>query len=286
MSARKVLAVDDCVGRFFEGDARDMRELPDNSIPLIITSPPYNVGKAYATHDDAQTQSGYFAFLYALWDECYRVLGKGGRLCVVVANTDRKPYLPLNAIIATQCIELGYLMRGEIIWDKGASVGVSTAWGSFARASNPTLRDVCEYVLVFSKEQYPLACTRGTQSGISNADFVELTRNVWHIRTERASAEVGGVKVKHPAPFPRALVRALCLMYSNVGDIVLDPCMGSGTTAIGALEVRRNFVGYDVSAQYIAMALARLTRRKELKCVDDSRFTLCETALTKRVRAK
>jgi site-specific DNA-methyltransferase (adenine-specific) len=231
-------------------DARRMSEVEDGSVQLIVTSPPYNVGKPYLDHQDAMTLDDYLAFLGDVWRECARVLCRGGRIAVNVASTGRQPYIPVHSYIIQQLLSLGLLMRGEIIWDKGASVGVSTAWGSFARASNPTLRDVHEYILVFSKESPRLEGTTGNRSGISSAEFVEWTRSIWRFQTE--------TRGPHPAPFPEELPRRLILLYTNQGDIVLDPFMGSGTTAVAARQTGRVYLGYEISAEYCSLATQRL----------------------------
>ncbi|MBI5649094.1 MAG: site-specific DNA-methyltransferase [Chloroflexi bacterium] len=261
--------------QIFCADSRAMREVPDNSVQLIVTSPPYNVGKDYAHHHDTMELDAYLAFLNSVWQECARVLCKGGRLAVNVANTWRKPYLPLNTYIARQLIDLGLLMRGEIIWDKGASAGISTAWGSFARASNPTLRDVHEYILVFCKDAYKLEETHGKESGIENLEFVEWTKSVWKspqdqvedsqksiwqfdTQSKRRHPSTALGMNAHPAPFPLDLPLRLILLYTNIGDIVLDPFMGSGTTALAAKMTQRHFIGYEISDEYCAIANARL----------------------------
>ncbi len=255
-----------------------MREVPDGSVQLIVTSPPYNVGKGYAQHHDDMELRDYLAFLGAVWKESRRVLCRGGRLAVNIANTWRKPYMPLNAYVAQQLIDLGLWMRGEIIWDKGASAGVSTAWGSFARASNPTLRDVHEYILVFCKESFRLEESRGTASGIENLEFVEWTKSIWRrpheelhdaegsiwkfdTQSKRSLAKSttnGGERTMHPAPFPLDLPLRLILLYTNIGDVVLDPFMGSGTTALAAKMTQRHYVGYEISPEYCALAQERL----------------------------
>jgi modification methylase len=252
-------------------DSRAMTEVEDNSVQLIVTSPPYNVGKDYAQHSDSMELSDYLAFLNQVWTECKRVLCQGGRLAVNVANTWRKPYLPLNAHIARQLIDLGLLMRGEIIWDKGPSVGISTAWGSFARASNPTLRDVHEYILVFCKESYKLEQTNGQESGIENLEFVEWTKSVWHRpqdqmadsektlwRFDTFNKKRNRDAVGHPAPFPLDLPLRLILLYTNIGDVVLDPFMGSGTTALAAKMTQRRYIGYEIDPQYSTLAEERV----------------------------
>ena len=252
-------------------DCRAMREVDDGSVQLIVTSPPYNVGKDYPQHHDAMELREYLAFLNSVWKECARVLCRGGRLAVNVANTWRKPYLPLNAYIVQQLIDLSLLMRGEIIWYKGPSVGISTAWGSFARASNPTLRDVHEYILVFCKESYKLEQTRGKESGIENLEFVEWTKSVWRSpqeqiadwekslwRFDTQSKKRDRNAPDHPTPFPLDLPLRLILLYTNIGDVVLDPFMGSGTTALAAKMTQRHYLGYEIDPTYCAIAEERI----------------------------
>lgn len=250
-----------------------MREVDAGSVQFVVTSPPYNVGKEYAQHHDAMELDDYLAYLNEIWKECARVLCRGGRIAVNVANTWRKPYIPLNAYIARQLIDLGFLMRGEIIWDKGASAGISTAWGSFARASNPTLRDVHEYILVFSKESWKLEETHGKESGIENLEFVEWTKSlwrspqaqvedaqksIWKFDTQSSRGRTGAHSPAHPAPFPLDLPLRLILLYTNIGDIVLDPFMGSGTTALAAKMTQRHYIGYEISREYCALAEERI----------------------------
>ncbi len=120
-----------------------MEELPDNTIHLMVTSPPYNVGKEY---DENLTLDEYRGFLKRVWSEVRRVLVPGGRACINIANLGRKPYIPLHAFIVEDMLDLGFLMRGEIIWNKASSGSPSTAWGSWLSAKNPTLRDIHEYI--------------------------------------------------------------------------------------------------------------------------------------------
>ncbi|MCI0476014.1 MAG: site-specific DNA-methyltransferase [Anaerolineales bacterium] len=263
-------------------DSRVMREVDDASVQLIVTSPPYNVGKEYAQHRDAMELREYLAFLNEVWRECARVLCHGGRLAVNIANTGRKPYLPLNAYIARQLIDLGLLMRGEIIWDKGPSVGISTAWGSFARASNPTLRDVHEYILVFCKESYKLEQTHGKESGIANLEFVEWTKSVWRSpqdqvadsekslwRFDTLSKKRDRNAPDHPAPFPIDLPLRLILLYTNVGDLVLDPFIGSGTTALAAKMTQRHYIGYEIDRKYCGIAEERIVQLGQPRVMEE-----------------
>ena len=166
----------DGVDTIFNRTSEEMKELPDCSVHLMVTSPPYNVGKDY---DEDLSLEEHLAFLKRVWKETYRVLVSGGRACINVANVGRKPYIPLHAFIMRDMIDLGFLMRGEIIWDKAASASSSTAWGSWQSASNPTLRDTHEYILVFSKGGFRREKIDGRENTILKDQFLEFTKSVW-----------------------------------------------------------------------------------------------------------
>ena len=225
-----------------------MDDLPDASVHLMVTSPPYNVGKQY---DDDLSLPEYLAFLTRAWREVKRVLVPGGRACINVANLGRKPYIPLHAFILESMLDLGFLMRGEIIWNKAAGGSPSTAWGSWMSATNPTLRDAHEYILVFSKDTY-VRHNPGRQNTITRDEFLEYTKSVWTFAAEAAS------KIGHPAPFPVELPRRLIQLYTLADEVVLDPFMGSGQTAIAARKSGRHFVGYETNAAYVELAMRRL----------------------------
>nr|HRJ45260.1 site-specific DNA-methyltransferase [Caldilineaceae bacterium] len=244
----------DQLDRIFLRSAEQMTDLPDNCVHLMVTSPPYNVGKEY---DEDFTLDEYLAFLERVWREVWRVLVPGGRACINIANLGRKPYLPLNAFIARQMYEIGFLMRGEIIWNKAGHASPSTAWGSWKSPSNPTLRDVHEYILVFSKQRFGRSKKRADdqpdrEATISRDDFLEHTKSVWTFPPEPAR------RVGHPAPFPVELPRRLIELYTFAGEVVLDPFMGSGQTAIAAGKAGRRYVGYEVSEEYAALAKKRI----------------------------
>jgi len=231
--------------------AENMSELPDNSVHLMVTSPPYNVGKVY---DEDMTMLEYLSTLERVWAEVFRLLVPGGRACINITNLGRKPYIPMHTWIIDSMLRLGFLMRGEIIWNKAASASSSTAWGSWKSATNPTLRDVHEYILVFSKGAFKRQNPHKRENTISKDEFLEFTKSVWTFPAESAS------KIGHPAPFPLELPYRLIQLYSFKDDVVLDPFMGSGQTAIAALKLGRHFIGYELNPEYVTLANARIIK--------------------------
>ena len=236
----------------------NMKDIPNNSLHLMITSPPYNVSKEY---DNDLSLNEYLNLLKNCFAETYRVLVDGGRACINIANIGRKPYIPLSDYVSKIMIEIGFNMRGEIIWNKSAGAGISTAWGSFQSASNPILRDVHEYILIFSKGNYKRERDKEEKelrkNNITKEEFIEWTKSVWIMNTESAK------RIGHPAPFPEELPNRLIKLFSFTNDIVIDPFMGSGTTAIAAIKNNRNFVGYEINKEYINLANNRILNLKE-----------------------
>lgn len=228
--------------------SEDMSELPSNAVHLMLTSPPYNVSKDY---DENLSLKEYLGLLKNVLVETYRVLVNGGRACINIANVGRKPYIPLTMYVNQIMIEIGFLMRGEIIWVKGASSGTSLAWGSFKSASNPVLRDTHEYILIFSKGDFKRE-KKDKKDSINKENFMEWSKSIWYFNA------VSAKKIGHPAPFPIELPKRLIEFYSFEGDIILDPFMGSGTTARAAMDLKRNFIGYEINEEYIKLANTRI----------------------------
>ena len=237
------------LNKVFLKSSENMDELPDNSIHLMVTSPPYNVGKEY---DQNLTLNEYRKFLRRVWKETYRVLVPGGRVCINIANLGRKPYIPLHTFIIEDMLEIGFLMRGEIIWNKASSASPSTAWGSWMSPKNPTLRDIHEYILVFSKQTFKRFNPKNRKSTISKDEFLEFTKSVWTFPA------VSARKIGHPAPFPEELPYRCIQLYTFEGEVILDPFMGSGQTAIAALKTNRFFVGYEINQEYLELANKRI----------------------------
>lgn len=229
-------------------DSRKMDNIPDHSVHLMVTSPPYNVGKEY---DEDLSLDEYLNMLRGVFSETYRVLVNGGRACINIANVGRKPYIPYHKFIIDIMTEVGFLMRGEIIWDKGAGAGVSTAWGSWCSASNPTLRDTHEYILIFSKGKFSRD-GKNRESTITKEEFLEFTKSIWTFPPESAE------RVGHPAPFPVELPYRCIQLYTFKGEVVLDPFCGVGTTAIAAIKTGRHFICLDINSEYVEKAIKRV----------------------------
>lgn len=267
------------INRIFTHDSRDMYELPEASVKLMVTSPPYNVTKRY---DENLSLSEYLNLLEDVLKEVYRVLAPDGIVALNIANVGRKPYIPLDCYIIQIFLKLNYDVIQEIIWNKAASAGGSCAWGSWQSASNPSLRDIHEYIIIARKSD------RNKNLMLLSADISdfpdnletkkldieinEFFTNIWSFGTESAK------RVNHPAPYRVELPYRLIKMFTKKGDLILDPFIGAGTSAIAAIIAHRNYVGYDINDDYVENALnridelhhpekrkKRLSREKQLK---------------------
>jgi modification methylase len=221
--------------------------LPDNSVDLAFTSPPYNVGKDY---DENLSMYEYSHLIERVGVEVFRVLRPGGRYVINVANLGRNPYLSMTTRFHNIHVPIGFTPMGEIIWQKGKGANGSCAWGSWLSAKAPRLRDLHEYLLVFSK--YSTSRPDKGVSDITREEFMRDTLSVWEVRPESAK------KIGHPAPFPLELARRVIKLYSYVGDVVLDPFCGSGTTCVTAKQFSRRYVGIDNNQEYCQLAERRL----------------------------
>lgn len=237
------------INKVFCKSSEHMTKLPDNSIHLMVTSPPYNVGKDY---DKNLSMNEYRELLTKVFKETYRVLVPGGRACVNIANLGRKPYLPIHSYVIEDMQKLGFLMRGEVIWNKASSASQSFAWGSWLSATNPTLRDIHEYILIFSKDGFARKKPEVRKPTINKEEFMEYTKSIWTFSAERAS------RIGHPAPFPIELPYRLIQLYTFEDEVILDPFVGSGTTCIAALKTKRRYVAYDNDQKYCKLAERRI----------------------------
>ena len=233
--------------KIFNKSSEDMNELVDNCVSLTVTSPPYNIGK---DSDLELNDEEYWKMINKVFSETYRVTKSGGRLVVNVANLGRKPYIPFSKYFTEALNEIGFIMRGEIIWQKSKGANANFAWGSWLSASNPVIRDIHEYCLVFSKDS--MKNSSGGKSTIEKDEFMESTLSIWNITPEKAK------KIGHPAPFPVELPKKFINLYSFEDDLILDPFIGSGTTAVASKLLKRKYVGYEINKNYIEIANNRL----------------------------
>lgn len=251
----------------FCADARKMTaaQVADNSVALVVTSPPYFAGKDYEAEMGAGFVPGsyleYLDMIRTVLEACRAKLEAGGRMAVNVANLGRRPYRSLSADLTSILQDdLGMLLRGEIVWQKARGAAGSCAWGSYRSPANPVLRDTTERIVVASKGRFDRALSRAERQrrGLphvatsSTKSFLEATIDVWEIPAESAT------RVGHPAPFPVELPLRLIELYTYRGDLVLDPFVGSGTTALAAVQSGRHYVGFDTEPGYLEIARRRL----------------------------
>nr|WP_162306631.1 site-specific DNA-methyltransferase [Candidatus Prometheoarchaeum syntrophicum]QEE15745.1 Modification methylase MjaV [Candidatus Prometheoarchaeum syntrophicum] len=253
-------AQDSLWNKIYCQDSRKMTQLKDESIHLMVTSPPYNVTKQY---DENLNLKEYLDFIEEVHKEISRVLIPGGIVALNIANVGRKPYLPLDCYFIEILEKLHFEIIQEIIWDKAASAGGSCAWGSWQSASNPSLRDVHEYIIIARKPDLDRKVIHFPKGRINKfpekiddkkveINEEELLTNLWAFGTESAK------RVNHPAPFRVELPYKIILMFSEENDIILDPFMGSGSTALAAIIAKRRYVGYEINHQYIANCERRI----------------------------
>lgn len=253
------------VDQIYVGDARSMDRVRPASVALVVTSPPYFAGKAYEEElGEGHIPATYVEYLTMLEDvfaECAAKLEPGGRIAVNVANLGRKPYRSLSAdVIGILQDRLGLLLRGEVIWRKARGAGGNCAWGSFKKPANPVLRDLTERVVIASKGRFDRAvdATARAKQGLPHVatttadEFMDATLDVWELAPESAT------RVNHPAPFPVELPQRLIELYTYRDDVVLDPFMGSGTTAVAAVRSGRHYLGYDTDEAYAKAARERV----------------------------
>ena len=243
------------INRIYNMDCLDgLDNLDNNSIDLMITSPPYNLGIEYDTYDDNLPINNYIEFIQNVCNKLYKIIKKGGRVCfnvppdVGVLKDNSK--VSLDTIFYNCLVKSGFTYRTKIIWNKN-QITARTAWGSFCSPSNPNILSPFEYILVFYK-QTPKKEGDKTKIDITKEEFIKWTNGIWTIGCESKK------KINHPAPYPEELCRRLIKFFSYVGDVVLDPFMGSGTTAVVAKKLNRNYIGFELSNEYCNLAKERL----------------------------
>ena len=234
---------------------KEMKKIPNNSVHLVITSPPYNVGKEYDNHNDEMNYKEYLSWLLKVWKEVDRVLVFGGRFCLNIAPTGIKDFTPIHHDFSNQLREIGLIFRTEIVWYKQTMLK-RTAWGSWMSPSNPHIIPSWEYVLIFSKNQPNMEGNKEDMD-ITADEFKVYSDGFWKISPEKK-------RNGHPAPFPEELIYRLIKFYSYKGNNVLDMFGGTGTVAVVSKKTKRNFLHLDISKEYCKVAEERLEKISEL----------------------
>jgi site-specific DNA-methyltransferase (adenine-specific) len=251
--------------RIIIGDSRQMTELDDKSVQLVITSPPYWQLKDYGNGGQIGFDDSYEDYINNLnlvWNECYRVLEDGCRLCINIGDQfarsvyyGRYKVIPIRTEIIKFCETVGFDYMGAIIWQKVTTcntTGGATIMGSFPYPRNGIVKIDYEFILIFKKNGNPPVVSREVKekSKLSIEEWNELFAGHWNIPGEKQD--------KHLAVFPEEIPRRLIKMFSFVGETVLDPFLGSGTTALSAKNLERNSIGYEINPDYIPIIKGKL----------------------------
>jgi len=248
----KEIILGDC--RLILGDCLEVMEsLPDESVDICITSPPYNLGIDYEGQNDYLELDDYYNWCELWLMRIFNLLKDGGRLCLnhyLSCGTARRRFAPLMKLneIAES---IGYLHHGLAIWND-ITLTKRTAWGSWLSASAPYINSPYEGILILYKGVWNIG--RG-KSDIEKDEFIESCSGVWNIPTERNR--------EHPAPFPVSLPKRCMKLLSFVGSTVLDPFMGSGTTGVACVQTNRKFIGIEIEPKYFDIAVKRIEEAQQ-----------------------
>ncbi|PKL69785.1 MAG: DNA methylase [Methanomicrobiales archaeon HGW-Methanomicrobiales-1] len=229
-----------------------LKQLPDNCVDMIITSPPYNFGLEYgSTSKDGVDWEKYFQQLFEIFDECIRVLKYGGRIIVNIQPLF-SDYIPSHHIISNHFMEQKMIWKGEILWEKNNYNCKYCAWGSWKSPSSPYLKYTWEFLEIFAKGDLK-------KEGLAeNIDINEDEFKKWVVAKWSIAPERKMVQYDHPAMFPEDLVERALKLFSFEGDVILDPFNGVGTTCVVAKRFNRKYIGIDVSQKYCSVAKKRL----------------------------
>lgn len=235
----------------YNADFRKIDCIEKGTIDLVVTSPPYNVGIKYSSHDDKMSYEDYLCFIREWLTRCYRLTKEDGRLCLnIPLDKNKGGQQSVCADITTIAKEVGWKYHATIIWNE-QNISRRTAWGSWLSASAPYVIAPVEVIVVLYKNRWKKLSGSG-KSDISKKEFVEWTNGVWNFMGESKK------RIGHPAPFPVELPRRCIKLFTFVGDTVLDPFLGSGTTLIACLQTNRKGIGIEIDQGYCELAKQRV----------------------------
>lgn len=239
--------------RIILSDTLTTRQIPDKSIDLIVTSPPYNLDISYKSMDDGVPYDDYLKFTKRWLKKCLAMVKDDGRLCLnIPLDKNKGGHQSVGADITRIAKEAGWNYHSTIIWNEG-NISKSSAWGSWLSASAPYVIAPVELIVVLYKNKWKKS-SGSKQSDITREEFMDWTCGVWTFSGEKKS------KIGHPTPFPVELPRRCIKLFSFVGDTVLDPFMGSGSTLVAARQNNRTGIGIDIEEDYCKIAMDRILK--------------------------
>ncbi len=226
--------------------------IPENSIDLIITSPPYNVGIQYNSHDDTISYEEYLKWTEKWLKKVFHLIKPDGRMCLnIPLDKNKGGQQSVYADITTIAKKIGWKYHSTIIWNEG-NISRRTAWGSWLSASAPYVIAPVETIVVLYKETWKKQ--KKGKSDIIREEFIEWTNGLWTFSGESKK------KIGHPAPFPVELPRRCIKLFSYVGDTILDPFLGSGSTVVAAYKLKRKAIGVEIDEKYFKLAIERILK--------------------------
>lgn len=256
------------------GDSRDMKEIADKSVHLVITSPPYWQLKDYGAKEQIGFNDSYEDYINNLnlvWNECFRLLHEGCRLCINIGDQfarsvyyGRYKIIPIRTEIIKFCESIGFDYMGAIIWQKPTTMnttGGATVMGSFPYPRNGIIKIDYEFILIFKKPGNPPKASKEIKerSKLGKEEWNEYFSGHWNFNGEK--------QTKHLAMFPEELPKRLIKMFSFVGDTILDPFLGSGTTTLAAKNLGRNSIGYEINPQFLSFIKEKIGAKEDTQKV-------------------
>lgn len=240
------------VDTIYNKSCLDMKEIDDESVHLVVTSPPYNVDIPYNTYHDKRPREEWLDMIEKFMRECMRVLVDGGRICINVANVDRNPYVRNTYDIPRIAYKVGFKDKADIIWNKGEGVARGkSSWGSFCSYTNPCTRDCHEYIMIFCKNSWKMELQEVKYpKDITSKEFADFSVSVWNV-VPSGMGEKNDNNEWHPAKFPYEIPYRLIKLFTGKRMVVLDPFAGSGTTLIAAKKTGRHYIGYEIDEMYV-----------------------------------
>ena len=260
MKARAFLELKNVL--IYNDDIMETEVVEPNSIDLTVTSPPYNVDIKYGTYDDSIPHEKYSEFSEKWLRKCYDLTKNDGRLCLnIPLDKNKGGQQSVCADLTTIAKEVGWKYHATVIWNE-QNISRRTAWGSWMSASAPYVIAPVEVIVVLYKNSWDKA--HKGKSDITREEFIEWTNGVWNFSGESKN------KIGHPAPFPVELPKRCIKLFSYVGDTVLDPFLGSGTTLIACLDTGRVGVGIEINKEYCELAARRVREHSFQKKLEES----------------